>query len=325
MVENLRGRGEKLDLLLQFGFTQNFSLIYNIPYIDRRQKTGLRLEASYAQNRSIAYQTRNHQLDFVRTQDVMRERIRAKFGVTRRNDFYTFHSFELNYQDEKVADTILQLNSQYFLNQNPNQRYLGFNYQFTRDFRDITAYPLRGSILRVGFRRKGLGIFNGLNTTLLEANYGYFHDLGSGFFLENQVRGQLSIQPRQPYSDAQAVGYGENLLRGYELYVIDGQSFILNNNTLRFRLFDIKKSYKFIPIRQFRTVPLASYLTAYFDNGFVKDEYFTELNRRFSNRWVQGWGVGLDFVTFYNLVFRFNYAVNSDLEGRFFFNFRTNI
>lgn len=324
VLENFRGRGEKLDLLVQFGFTQNFSLIYKIPYINRNQKLGLDFDLSYSQNKSVAYRTSDHQLDFVDSDEILRERLRVRVGLNRRSAFYQFHNFELNYEDNYVADTVIALNTRYFLGQRNRQRFLGFKYVFTKDLRDISYYPLRGGFLQFTFEKKGLGIFNGLNSTVLSGRFARFYELTNNLFLDHTFEGEVTFQSSQPYTDSQGIGYGDAVLRGFELYVIDGQAYALNKNTLKFRLFQVKKNFKFIPIQQFRTVPLAAYLTLFLDTGYVRDRFFTETSNRFSNRFIYGWGAGVNLVTFYNLIFRLNYSINSDLEKGVFIKLGSN-
>ena len=325
VVENFRGRKEKLDLLAQFGFTQKFGILYEIPYFDRQQKHGLIFDISYSQNKSVAYRTNDHQLSFVESPELISEKLEAGISLTKRNAFYGFHRFELKYFNNSVSDTIVQLNPLYFLNGSNRQQYFRFSYSFTYDKRDIAAYPLRGSLLILNFRRSGLGFFDGLNSTFISGAYGKYHNLGKKFFLENTFKVQMSFQPNQPYFNAKALGYGDDVLRGYELYVIDGQGFFTNKNTLRYQLFKFQKKLGFIPIQQFRKLPLAGYLTAYLDTGYTRDKYFTEGNQRFANKFLYGGGIGIDIVTFYDLVLKMNYSINRDGESGFFLNFRSSL
>jgi hypothetical protein len=112
-------------------------------------------------------------------------------------------------------------------------------------------------------------------------------------------------------------------MRGYELYVIDGQGYGLSRNTLKLEVFNTVRQLRFIPISQFRTFPVAMYLTAFSDFAYIKDDYFQEKSNFLTNKLIYSAGFGADFVTFYNLVLRFSYAWNSRGEGGFFFNFRT--
>jgi outer membrane protein assembly factor BamA len=326
--ENFRGRNEKVELLTQFGFLRKFELTYRVPYLDRRQKHGLEVSVGYSQNKSIAYRTLDHKLTFVNSPNVLRERLEARIGISKRNAYYSFHNLDLRFRHTWVADTVTQLNPNYFLRGQKQQRIFSLGYQFRRDLRDIFAYPLRGSVLQINADKTGLGLFKdtqSLNTASIGITYAKYQALSKRFFFENYNRGFWLIQNAQPYANAQALGYGDNYLRGYENYVIDGQSYVLTKNTLKFRLFDVIKKAKFVPIKQFRTIPIAVYLTTYWDMGYVRDQYFTENSNRFANRLIFGYGAGLDLFTYYNMVINFNYSFNQAGVGGFFINFNGGI
>jgi hypothetical protein len=42
----------------------------------------------------------------------------------------------------------------------------------------------------------------------------------------------------------------------------------------------------------------------------------------FTNKYLASYGAGLDIATFYDLVFRIEYALNQDLEDSFFLNLK---
>ena len=76
----------------------------------------------------------------------------------------------------------------------------------------------------------------------------------------------------------------------------------------------------FVPSPKFSTVPYAFYLNAYFDEAYVHDDQFKQLNF-LSNAWESGYGAGIDFVTYYDMVFRFEYSFNKLGESGFFIHF----
>jgi outer membrane protein assembly factor BamA len=76
-------------------------------------------------------------------------------------------------------------------------------------------------------------------------------------------------------------------------------------------LFDFKK---LIPIKQFRKVPMDFYITTFADAGYVSNQNSFLLNNfnntRFSNTMMASWGVGINFVSFYNSVIRLEISRN---------------
>ena len=319
---NVRGRNETLEFLAQSGFRNVFSLNYTIPYIDKKQKLGMRVGASYTQNKSAPFQTLNHKLDFFESSNVLIEEYEYGISFNWRKFLYTTHNFEMKYFQNLIKDTVALVNPTFFLNGRTSQRYLSLIYSFRKDLRDITAYPLRGYFLGILAEKEGLGVFDDLNIFKLTTTYALFKELSRNWFFETAAVGRLSILERQPYFNAQGLGYDDEFLRGFELYVIDGQEFLLSKNTIRWRLLDKVAYARFIPIEQFRTIPTSVYFTIYGDLGYVRDRFFIDNSNRFANRLIYGVGIGLDVFTYYNTVIKFNYSLNSAGETGFFLNFK---
>ncbi|MGB5926824.1 MAG: BamA/TamA family outer membrane protein [Cyclobacteriaceae bacterium] len=316
---NMRGRNERLKVQAQFGFTQKFELGYRLPYLDRAQRNGINLRLNYLENNSVAYQTQDHKLVFLDMDRPIKEQWNAGVEWRHRKSFYTSHGVELAYRQRRIADTLAAVNPDYFLKGRTRQRYLFLGYSFTHDKRDIRAYPLRGFLLNLSGSRYGLGIWDEVNLTRLNADYVKFWDLKKGFFFSNDIGAQVSLPLRQPYNNLVGLGYGQSLVRGFELYVIPGQHYFLNRSTFRFRLFEGEKSLgKLMPLKQFRNIPIAVYLKTYLDQGYVVNDGFFPGNEQFTNTWLGGTGLGLDVVTFYDGVIRFEYSYNSAGEGGFF-------
>ena len=66
-------------------------------------------------------------------------------------------------------------------------------------------------------------------------------------------------------------------------------------------------------------MPAGVYPNIFIDYGYVNNTYIIENRSKLSNRLIYGAGFGLDFVTYYNMVIRFNYAINDRKERNFVF------
>ena len=73
-------------------------------------------------------------------------------------------------------------------------------------------------------------------------------------------------------------------------------------------------------LEKFATIPFAIYLNAYGDAGYVEDTRYQQHNS-LTNSWLYGCGAGIDLVTYYDLVFRFEYSVNKFGESGIFIHF----
>jgi hypothetical protein len=95
---------------------------------------------------------------------------------------------------------------------------------------------------------------------------------------------------------------------------------MLFRNNIRYQLFDVKKQVKWIPFRQFNTIPIAAYLSLIGDAGYVQSNVAEQYQSRLANRWLYGTGLSLDIVTYYNMVYRFSGTLNSLGQAGFFLN-----
>jgi len=323
---NMRGRNERLRVTAQFGFTKLFDVEYTFPYINKGRKNGLSVFFQYLENKNISYQTVDHKLVFLDSEETLRELIRASVKFTHRETFYNYHNLSLEFEATRINDTIPQLNPNYLADSATSQRVFVLEYHFRRDYRDLIAYPLNGYLFDIKGTKRGLGIFDDLNQTILYSRFVKFINLKNGFYFSNRTAGQISFPKNPPYNKFQAFGYNQEFVRGFELNVIDGQNYILNKATLKKQLFKTEKNLgKAMPLEQFRTIPIAVYLNTYFDIGQVDVNFLYPDNSRLSNKFIYGGGLGLDIVTYYDAVLRLEYSINSEQETGFFIHFKADI
>ncbi|MEO1049534.1 MAG: POTRA domain-containing protein [Bacteroidota bacterium] len=309
---NLRGRNETMRLTAQFGFTQRFEIRYSIPYIDKAQRHGLSFLYNFSENKNVAYTTENHIQLFAESDNVLRVRRNALVTYTHRNSFFDFHSVDLGFRNNNIADTLAFLNPDYYLGGRTEQKYLYAGYRYTRDKRDIRFYPLEGFQYFARINKYGFGIFDDLDQFDITLGYARYLNLNKGFYLSNFSSGYVSGPDQQPYANFGSLGSGRNFVRGYELFLIEGQSFLLNKTSLRKRIFSGEKVLKKLSADQFKSIPFTFYLKTYFDFGVVQNFPDYENNRLLSNRYLFGTGVGIDMVTFYDLIFKLEYSVNRE-------------
>ena len=319
---NARGRNEKLRLTAQFGFTKNYSISYRVPYVDKNQKNGLELGAGYSERKNTAYSTEGHKQVFHKSEKIQFQEVYSLIKYTRRSQFYDFHNVILEYNKSTVSDSILLLNYRYFSNRQSEQQYLALRYKYTKDKRDVAAYPLNGYRIQAEVNKLGVGIFNDLDILDFQVTHDRYLDIGKGFYLSMYTKGIISTPKNQSYSLFPSLGRQQDFVRGYELYLIEGSSLALNKISFKKLLFKGLKQINSFRVKQFNNFPYAFYLKTYFDAGYVKNFNEYEQNSRFTNHMLYGIGVGLDFVTFYDFVIRSEYSINDAKEHGFFFHFK---
>jgi len=316
-INNLRGRAETLKVIAQLGFTRKLEVDYNIPYISKKQRQGLTLNLFHDSDRSFSVASENNKQKFIKDgANSIVWRYRAGLNTSFRSGFYTYHSTGLNFYYSHVNDSVLKVNRDFFYGQLNYQRYFTLHYNFALDRRDIRQYPLHGYYIRTGVEQY---VFtNPGYLTSVHAEGGKFFDLGHGFYSAHGASGTLSTPKRQPYSVSRFLGFGQQFVRGYEKYVLDGYANAVLKNTVRYRLFKTTQTLRYMPIQHFRTIPMALYIKGYADAGFVRNPYAAPSNTRLLNTMLVGWGGGLDFVTYYDYVLRLEYSFNRHGESGFF-------
>jgi len=251
---------------------------------------------------------------------VLKTLTEASIGYSRRNSFYVRHNAGLTFINEFIADTIALANSNYYGNGATSQTYFNFRYELSIDRRDIAAYPLNGYRINAKFEKDGLGIFGDVDRTSLWMSYSKYADLGKGFFLSNYTSGYMSFPNQQSYTLTKGLGFREDIIRGYEEYVIHGQSYFVNKTVLKKRLISKKAHWKFMPLEQFKYIPIAVYLKSYFDLGYAKNTQQYEGNALLADRFLYGTGLGLDIVLLYDIALTLEYSLNREMEHGFVFN-----
>ena len=82
------------------------------------------------------------------------------------------------------------------------------------------------------------------------------------------------------------------------------------------------RQIKFVKTEKFSKVFYALYLNVFFDAGYgVYNQDFGQETNDLQNTLLFGYGAGLDFVTYYDIVVRFEFSVNIMNETGFFLHF----
>jgi outer membrane protein assembly factor BamA len=319
---NMRGRNETLRLTAQFGFQRRFELSYRFPYIDKKQKHGLIFDFDFTETKNLAYQTLDHKLEFLKSDNILRTTRGGGITYTYRNSFYVSHALKIEYRSNNINDTIATLNSNYLGSDKTQQRFGIITYQFTSDHRDYVGYPLRGHYFTLIAAKSGISSKDDLQKWEASLSYSKFFDLNRNFFLANNFIGYISTPDDVPYSNYGAMGYRKQFARGYEIYLIEGVAYALNKMTFKKRIFQRTYQWRMMPIPQFRHIPISIFIKTYADLGYVKGYPNYTLSNRLTDKMLSSAGGGIDIVASYDTVLRFEYTFNGEGENGFFFHVR---
>jgi len=325
--QNFRGRKENLKILLQFGYDEKLGFGYKVPYINKAQTIGLSFGFNQTKNHKTSYITENNKVERISIPDGYAQVSYEGFlAFSYRANIYQIHNLETSYNERTFADTIFKINPEFYLGATHQAKYFKLSYYFKSDHRDYKSYPLKGYYWDVVLEKLGFGLFedNHINLMSAKVNARKFWKLHHKWFFATGFTGRIANDDKHPYFLSTGLGYGRDYVRGYEYYVVDGQDYALLKTDLKFAIIPQRISHiKFISTDKFNKIPWAVYLSLYSDFAYSPGE---EINgNTLKNDWLIGYGIGLNLVTYYDMVFRMEYSFNKLGENGFFLHFMASI
>jgi outer membrane protein assembly factor BamA len=330
---NFTGRNDRFNFAISFGFAQRLEVAYSIPQFKfGKQHIGFSVLVAMQRTRYIAYNTLDDQLAYLELSKTWQvKKIEVLQQLFYRKRIHSTHFFQLGYGYAVISDSVRKANPEYFINGARDQHYFKIGYVFEADYRNMRTYATDGWFFAFNFINYGLGFMKTrMTTTGFQFNKYILWKKQPRFSIANMVKSQFSWPYKQPYNlqYIKSLGYIENAIRGYEEYVMDGQQFLLVKNEYRFRVFDFQiKNMRRVQAKNSAVLntslaylPIKLYLTAYFDAGYVWDNYFLERNQ-LKNKWQFGFGAGLNLVTSGDKVLRIEYSVNRYLKKGVYLHF----
>lgn len=319
---NFRGRKETVALIARFGYSQQIGGQYSIPFIDKKRTLGVTLTALYTKNHEVFLATRNNLLVFYKDREQhIRSDLSASVKFQYRPGIYYRQTLDLKFTDLRVNNDVINLAPDYFTDTATRMRYFSVSYQLVRDYRDTRYYPLSGTYTDLEITRHGLGLLKdeNLNLTFIAGSLRKYQPVTSRIFTSAMVRVRYLPGQAPPFYHQRALGFS-TYVRGYEYYVVDGQSYVLFKSSVKYQLMKPRTyNVKFLPVEKFNMFHLAMYGGIFCDGGYVQNRTtISSFGNTLANSWLFSFGAGIDFVTYYDLVFRFECAVNHLGESGYF-------
>lgn len=320
---NFRGRNETVFLKAQFGYTRQFGLRYRVPYIDQHQRWGMSIGGSYMEQAEVTAGTSGNKRILISNPDgAIRNEQKADVELSLRRSHDVRHFWRFGFTQAEVKDTIARAALDYFnAGTATTTRFLSFGYSLVWDRRDMKIFPRDGHYEELRIDQLGLGILgeSAPDITAAFATVKRWWKVSEPLTLAVTVRGKHTWGT-PPYYAQEALGYA-HFVRGYEYYVIDGESFVLGKGNVVLQLFKPRtQRVEAMPMEAFRTLYFALYLDLFVDAGRVWDSRYADENF-LANEWMSGYGAGLDLVTSYDQVIRGEYTFNALGEHGFFLHF----
>ncbi len=320
MWYNFNGRREQLKLKLRFGYKEQFEILYDKPNFGKQQKHGISFAVNHTRQHEVNIKSLENKPVYLRNDNsYLLEVFNPYIIYSFRSSLYSRHNVSLSWIGLKYRDSETHL-AYIGLPYGQNPGWITGEYAYKYDFRDSKAYPLNGNSFSFIYRQReailpeGEGISK--SSILLNATHHGF--ISKRLFYNEALRMQLSKDIYEPKVYRSGLGYGP-YLRGYELFVIDGNSYALLLNNLKYCLMQ-PKSYQlgYIPWSQFNPVHFSMYGNLFFDMAYVKGKYYSNDGNDYVNRFLYTLGIGLDMVSYYDQVIRFEVSINREGQPGFF-------
>lgn len=317
---NFRGVNEKVRFDFRFGYAKRAEIIYNNINLDARRRFNLDLTLSYLVQDQLAYKTENNRLVYFKipTEQLV---TMQNYGIRlsyRPNINYS-QTLELAYFNHLIHDSLLLLNPDLISYGKKQSVYLVGEYNFKINFLDNSYYPLSGYAFRLSMRKFGLGFAKwdrDMNFLQIRTSFTKYIPLAPRWNYALGFHSKNKIGPKEPYLFSTALGY-TFVIRGYEYYVMDAEHFALMQHNIKYQIFE-EHIYKlgFLPFPKFNKIPFSVFLNAFADATYTADfsNVADTYNNTFVNSFLYSYGLGIDFVTYYDKILRFDFSVNKKGE-----------
>jgi len=322
--KNITGNRDALHVKWQRGITHKYELRYIRPFLKKDNKLGLSFGVLYKYSREIAFTTLNNKLAFIRDENKnLFKQFRVSVGLMHQTTIFNTQEFTIFYFNNSIDSDVILHNVDFFA-KSETQRSISLVYSFTRDKRKYKMYPEGGYLFRGKILKRGIGIFKDINQLDISINAEKYFPISKKFVSAYKLKGKIRVLgDDSPYFNNKAIGYENDLINGYDLYVIDGKHFAYLKTAQRLKMFSglLDMNGRSI-IKQFKYIPYEFYLSINFDMAFVNNNV-NFVNNSFENRFLYGHGVGIDMII-YNSLFQINYSINHLGEDGIFFYYKAN-
>jgi len=317
--KNFRGRRESFSVNLQFGYLKDFGFTYTKPFFPKMKNLGIGIGYSYKQRDEVRIRNVESDRIFLGLEEPVYTSSQFKINLQYRPKTKSQHLLEVRWSTVHVQDTVLKERPDYLPAKTNTTAFPQFYYLFSFDNRNNNYFPTSGHFFR--------GIAGQFGIDRKDVFYQYIQLYATNFFRLSE-RFSYAIRNRWvknfgdnvPYFSITGYGY-DYFARGFELYHFDSpQGYIIQRNSVNWNwLVSRTGKLPWIKSEKFSKFHYSSFLTLFSDwtYGFDKDN-INPLN----NQLHQSIGIGLNFVTYYDKVVRFEYSRNSFGDFNLFLHFK---
>jgi outer membrane protein assembly factor BamA len=319
---NVWGRNHTLKTSLVYGYNKTYGVEYRIPFLSKSSSVGISSTLKYTSQSEIWLNTKNDELEFFKngTSNLIEKKV-GTIRFNKRITPYTMAYANLGVTQTKLDSSLLGIASHYLLDNRLDRTQLEVGASLENDRRNNIYLPTTGTFFRGGVNTE---YFNGKDpicNVYISGKVQTFNNLSNNWFAALSLFGDLNTARELPYENSRRFGY-KNLVRGFETYVIEGQSSVLANAAIRYQLLDKKRlEFPFIPINNYNFLPVTMLAEFFADGGYVRNSRVLTYNI-LPNALLYSTGISLQTVFYNDRILRLEYSLNSLKESGFFVHFK---
>ncbi len=234
MQNNVTGRNDNLNVWIIAGYTQQLSLRYDNPSIDKKLQHGFNVGFGYSRNRELNYAIDYNKQSFYKNDEkfIIRQSF-ADLAYTYRPAIKTRHTVKVSYHNISVSDSIITKNPRFFSAPINQISYGDISYNLNYINFDYNPYPLKGFAGDVNlYKRFG----KHSNIWQLGGSANYVKKLFPTTYVQFQGAGLLRFPTKQPYISNSLMGSASLYMRGLEYYVVEGSAGGVARSTFKSRV-----------------------------------------------------------------------------------------
>ena len=292
--QNFLGHNQLLHLKLRFGYNEQYSIYYHIPYIDKNKNHGIWVGTDYYRNKEIAYNIKNEQYLYTNSSssNYIFSYINTQFGYQYKIGNYTLFKSKLSYHKYQVTDSIIQLNPNY-LSGTSSLQYPSIALKIIFDKTNSQVYATSGVQMALTIEQHGISDFFEPNVLNIKAHLQYHEKyLPRNYFsIETEVNYLGGFPNPIPFVLYQPLGTHQ-YARGLDNMVFNTEFYALCKTSLKFEFIPYHKSnIPLIPWQQFSKFHYRGFIYAFADAIYLREYGITATT-----------GIGVDLVTYYDRV-----------------------
>ncbi len=294
---------------------------YRIPWIGKGKKTGLTFGLGYENLYTVEYGSQENERQMLYESN-SQQNFKATAVINLRPGLYNYGTLKLTGNWIGISDSLYSLDSNYLAKGKKSNSSVSLYADYAYDSRNSKSYPLLGNYLKVFVNKVGLGLISkDVDYFFYGIDFHFYQQLSKKWYVAEMFKLENSSGENHPYYYQLNMTYKKDFIRGYDLFTIKGDQMYFFRSNIKYELVapNVKKAKEGQEDNKFKNLQYAFYLNTFGDCGYVVNK-FTDYNP-LNNKMQFSWGFGLDFVTYYDMVLRFEYAFTSHHTNGFFIAF----